>query len=290
MRAVVAIANGKGGVGKSTAAVSLGHAAALLGAKTLVVDLDGTTHTVTTLVDHEPVVVDGRIVNMSDLMLTEAPVPIAAVTCSSAWGFDVAPIDSRLTSRWLEQTPGVEYRLRSVLEDHGYDLVLLDVPPGLGLVSHNALAAADSVIIPVFPDASSLEALGEFYFGQDVTVAGVATRKPSTIDQIRKHFNPSLEVAGIIVTAMENTNNARHHVAELRQTLGGLVWEPLVSRYTAVRDAETLRVPVATLTAEQGGGVGSRRIASAYRELAARLLSYVGVSGEPATASSAQVS
>jgi chromosome partitioning protein len=242
-----AIANQKGGVGKSTIALCLAVAFKDTGARTLVIDMDPQAMA-TKFLGVEPA--DGT---MAEVLC--AGWDAAKILQASRWGVDLLPSDISLAR--LEtaggREPGQEVLLREALHDvHGYDVVLIDCPPQLGLLAINALVAATRLVVVTEPSFAALQGLTDLLH---------------TYELVRRRLNPGLQLAGVIVNVMDHTREARQRVAELREHLGEeVVWEPFVPRRALIREALGRgEAP------QRSGGAGAREIAAVFDALAARM-------------------
>ena len=227
---VISIANQKGGVGKTTTAINLGTALAAVGEETLVIDLDPQGNASTGLgidrADRHVSTYDllkGR--NLSDVVM-KTSVP-------RLW---VAPSTDDLMGMEAELL-GVSDRtfcLRRALESHiGIDpffsYILIDCPPSLNILTLNAMAASDSVIVPLQTEFFALEGLSQLL---------------RTIDQIKDSLNPSLIVQGIIMTMYDPRNNlSQQVVSDARENLGDLVYRTLIPRNVRVSEAPSFGKP-----------------------------------------------
>ena len=276
---VWAIANQKGGVGKTGVALGVAHAAARQGAKTLVVDMDSQA-TATGIVEPVLMKADGQDLTMADIMLASGIFPIAEVVVPTKWGFDIAPTDIRLARREEGGEVGIEFRLREVLAGNDYDVVLVDCPPSLGILTKNSLIAADHVLIITEPAYASMRGIQHLYLGEEIVELGRPVHKPSTIETIQRNYNQNLTVAGVVVNKVESTSDARFHIEEVTGVFGDLVWEPMIPKRVAMADSASRHVPLTELP--QGRG-GARELVSVLDELAKRLLA---AQGPPVTAPS----
>jgi chromosome partitioning protein len=230
---VLAVSNQKGGVGKTTTAINLGTALAAIGEKVLIVDMDPQGNASTGLgVPRETrritiydVVVDGRSIH-------DAAVP------TSVPGLDIIPADADMSGVEIElsQADRRSYRLRDALEkqaDAGhtpYDYVLIDCPPSLNLLTLNAMAAADGVLVPLQCEFFALEGL---------------TQLMKTIDMVRQSMNPSLEIQGLVLTMYDRRNALSGQVAaDVRSHFGDKVYEAVIPRNVRVSEAPSFGKPV----------------------------------------------
>ena len=266
---VFAVVNQKGGVGKTAVTLGLACAIARLGAKTLIVDLDPQS-TATGVVEAEfKHSKAGTEVSMTTLMLADAVLPVRSVVVPTKWGFDIAPSTITLAKREQARVAGIEYRLRLILEDNGYDIVLVDCSPSLGLLVDNALIAADQVLIVAAPSYASMRGLRDLYLGEEIEVEGEKVHRDSTIETIKKYYNNDLQVAGVIANMVDGTNDAKNHLEELRKVFGDTVWTPSIPRRIAMANSNTRHVPLHELSPSEGG---ARSVVLALEVLAKRLL------------------
>jgi chromosome partitioning protein len=248
---VVALANQKGGVGKTTTAINLGAALAERGCQVLLVDLDPQANTSSGLG------VDPRRARLSvyELLLGEARVDEVALA-SSVPGLFLVPSTPALAGAEIELAamPERELRLRNGLADlaGGYGLVLIDCPPSLGLLTLNALAAATEMLIPMQSEYFAMEGLGHMLYTQRL---------------VRVNLNPELELGGILVTQFDGrTALAWQVLAELRRTYPDTVFRTLIPRNVRVSEAPSHGLPVTTYDPACRGAI-------AYRQLAEEVLS-----------------
>jgi chromosome partitioning protein len=251
MGVVYAIANQKGGVGKTTTAVNLAASVADAGYPTLLVDLDPQCNATVALglaKDSSPNVYDSL---SGDLRLADAAVP------SGHERLDIVPSTVALAGANVElpRMPGSETRLRERLGDvrERYLFTLLDCPPSLGPLTVNALVAADKVMIPVQTEYFALEGLAQLL---------------DTLSLIQRELNPRLTVAGLILTMHDGrTRLARDVEREVRQHFPELVFETVIPRNVRLGEAPSFGVPVTRHAPTSAGSAAYLRLA---KEVAAR--------------------
>ena len=223
MRHIVAVCNQKGGVGKTTTTYHLARAAIRRGMRVLLVDLDPQAN-LTMIATAAPVARDS--VSMADVLSPRAGEQLVDVTVPGMWkGLDVAPAIEHTLAGVRDELVGIsvgrEARLRKALAGVEYDLVLIDCPPELGLLTINGLAAATDAV--VISHAKLFSAQG---------TAGIL----DTINTVREHYNPQLRFAGVIVNAHEaHTITGRERLDELRAAVP--VLEPVIPKRAPINDA-----------------------------------------------------
>jgi chromosome partitioning protein len=243
---VIAIANQKGGVGKSTTAVSLGAALADLGFRVLVVDLDPQGNASTGLgIRHE-----AREITVYDVIVSEAdvddaivPTPVKHLAAIPST-IDLAGAEIELVSQFSRETR-LKKALGSVREGK-YDFILLDCPPSLGLLTINALTAAEELIVPIQCEYYALEGLGQLL---------------RNVSLVQQNINPGLRLSGIVMTMFDpRTKLSEQVVDEVRRYFGDLVYDVIIPRTVRLSEAPGFGQPITVYDPKSKG-------AASYREL-----------------------
>jgi chromosome partitioning protein len=248
---IIACANQKGGVGKTTTVVNLATYLALAGDTVLVVDLDPQGNTTSGFgldrgqVPHsiyEAIIEDA---NLSDL-IAETMIP----------GLSIVPSSISLAGAEVELAPlpQRERRLARILTDQvsSYDYIILDCPPSLGLLTVNALTAADAVVIPIQCEYYALEGLSQLI---------------ATINLVRNHLNPDLAIKGVVLTMYDPRTNLSAEVdAEVRKHLGSAVFETVIPRSVRLSEAPSYGLPIALYRPDSKGAEAYSLLAAELRE------------------------
>lgn len=247
---IMAIANQKGGVGKTTTAINLGTALAAVGKKVLLVDIDPQGNASTGL----GIEAERRGGGTYSVLIGGAPI-LQAVVRTSIPGLSVAPSTMDLIGAELEliDVQDRESRLKRALDVAApdYDYILIDCPPALGLLTLNAFVAADAVLVPLQCEFLALEGLSQLV---------------RTIERVQRTFNPKLNLQGIVLTMYDPRNNLSSLVADdVRSYFGDKVYDTVIPRNVRVSEAPSHGKPVLLYDMRCSG-------AQAYIHLAGEML------------------
>ncbi|GAA3787092.1 ParA family protein [Qipengyuania pelagi] len=248
----IAIANQKGGVGKTTTAINIATAMAATGWKTLLVDLDPQGNASTGL----GIPNSARTVSSYDLLLQEATLDQAAQR-TDVPGLDIVPATQDLSGAEVELV-GVEDRTarldQAISARSGYDICFIDCPPSLGLLTLNALGAADTLLVPLQCEFFALEGLSQLL---------------QTVERVQERFNPDLGIVGVVLTMFDRRNRLTDQVADdVRDCLGKLVFESVIPRNVRLSEAPSHGLPALIY---DHACPGSRAYIALARELIGRL-------------------
>ena len=226
---VIALANQKGGVGKTTTAINLATALAAIRQRVLIVDLDPQGNASTGI----GIPKAKRAVNSYHVLIQQTPLR-DAIQPTEIPGLDIVPSGIDLSGAELELVDMArrEYRLKETiaLGTAGYDYVFIDCPPALGLLTVNALAAADAVLVPLQCEFFALEGVSHLVH---------------TIERVKKTINPALEIQGIVLTMFDKRNNLSDSVAnDVRGHFGEKVYKTVIPRNVKVSEAPSYGRPV----------------------------------------------
>ena len=248
----VAIANQKGGVGKTTTAINIATAMAATGWKVLLLDLDPQGNASTGIGVHAA----DRTTSSYDLLVDQMPLS-QCIMPTKIPGLDIIPATVDLSGAEIELV-GVENRtdrLRTALAgEHGYDIAFIDCPPSLGLLTLNALCAADTLLVPLQCEFFALEGLSQLL---------------QTVERVQQRFNKDLGIVGIVLTMFDRRNRLTDQVADdVRSCLGNLVFEAVIPRNVRLSEAPSHGLPALVYDHTCSG---SRAYMALARELITRL-------------------
>ncbi len=247
----IAIANQKGGVGKTTTAINMATAMAATGWRTLLIDLDPQGNASTGL----GVDANARPVSSYDLLVDELPLD-QAVLHTNIPGLDIVAATVDLSGAEIELVNVEERtaRLSRALRQHrDHDICFIDCPPSLGLLTLNALSAADTLLVPLQCEFFALEGLSQLL---------------QTVERVQQRFNPRLDIIGVALTMFDRRNRLTDQVSDdVRDCLGTLVFDTVIPRNVRLSEAPSHGLPA--LVYDQAC-VGSRAYMSLARELIGR--------------------
>jgi chromosome partitioning protein len=246
MGRVIAVANQKGGVGKTTTVMNVGAALAERQKRTLLIDLDPQA-SLTSSFGLEPHALEQTIYNV----LTRSDLPVAAVIHAVRPYLSIVPSNIDLAAAEVELVSAIgrEYVLRDAIKGirPRYDFILIDTSPNLGLLTVNALTAADEVIIPIVCEFLAMRAIS--------VLAHIVSR-------VKSRLNPNLRVLGILGTMYDTrTIHTRQMLAELRTHFGDKVFDAVVSKSIRFAEAPAVHKPILEYASKHPGAEAYRYVA-----------------------------
>ncbi|MBV6421780.1 MAG: Sporulation initiation inhibitor protein Soj [Ignavibacteriaceae bacterium] len=259
MTKIIAIANQKGGVGKTTTAINLSSLLAAAEMKTLLIDIDPQSNSSSGLsvVKHSPSVYEVLVgnENIKDAII-ESFMPY----------LDLLPSNINLVGAEIEmvELPKRETILKESLQEisERYDYILIDCPPSLGLLTLNALTAADSVLIPVQCEYFALEGLGQLL---------------NTINIVKQYYNSKLTIEGVLLTMFDTRLRLSHQVAdEVRKYFGEKVYNTVINRNVRISEAPSFGKPIIHYDAVSTGAQNYMALAAEVIERNSKSINTVG--------------
>jgi len=246
----VAIANQKGGVGKSTTAINLGAALALQGERILLVDLDPQGNATSGLG------IDRGSIDESvyDILVSEVPAE-DVIEPSSVRNLHVIPATIDLAGAEIElvSTFSREQRLRNALKNLGsdYDFIIIDCPPSLGLLTINAMTAADEVLVPIQCEYYALEGVGQLL---------------RNVGLVTSNLNPALRVEGVVMTMFDGrTNLASEVVDQVRAHFQETAYDTIIPRTVRLAEAPSFGEPIEAFDEMSRGAIAYRELGREFR-------------------------
>ena len=249
---IIAVANQKGGVGKTTTAINLAASLALVGKPIILIDLDPQCNATTGL-GIDP---DDRETSMYEVLLRQAPLETTVVTTGVS-GLDLVPSSPDLSSADVElagrESPALA--LRSAISGIGKlnpspEFVLIDCPPALNMLTVNALSASDSVLVPLQCEYYALEGLSRLIL---------------TIRHIREKLNPELRIQGVVLSMHDRRIRLSQQVErDARENLGTLVYETVIPRNVRLSEAPSFGLAVSQYDAKSTGNIAYQQLAQEF--------------------------
>jgi chromosome partitioning protein len=243
---IITVANQKGGVGKTDLCVNLASYLAQRGKKVLVLDIDPQANTTEYLSGRPHKGDSSRLLADDTTRLRDVAVP------TRVKNLYLVPGSQKLSAAQVEimNDPGMQFKLKRKVKNHGYDFVLIDTPPSLGMLTVNALTASDSVLVPV-------------------QVHYLATRGVeqlmSTVNMIKKEINPGLSVRGYVLTMHDRRNNLTNRVErDVREAYGREVFDTVIPINVDLAEAPRNNMPIMLYNKESRGAYAYQRLAEEF--------------------------
>ena len=255
MAKIIAVANQKGGVGKTTTAVNLSSCVAQLDKKVLLIDLDPQGNATTGLGINK----NETEISSYEVLINETPMAEAVVATQQETLF-LCPSSIKLAGAEVELVSAIsrENKLKDALEavKDDYDFIFIDCPPSLGLITLNALTAANTVLVPIQCEFYALEGLSQLM---------------NTVELVKKHLNKTLDVEGVVMTMFDaRTNLSIEVVEEVRRHFGNKVYNTIIPRNIKLSEAPSYGLPIILYDERCKGAEAYMQLAEEFVEVSER--------------------
>ena len=243
---IITVANQKGGVGKTDMTVNLAASLSAMGKKVLLIDMDPQANATKYVLGTDPKLTSSDLLLREDLELSRV------ATATGVPNLSVVAANTNLNAAQIEMIsdPGMQFKLKRKLGKHGYDFVLIDTPPSLGMLTINALTASDAVLVPV----------QVHYFAID----GV-DKLVNTIEMLKKDINPGLEVLGYVMTMHDKRNSLTKEIEKIvKQKFGKDVFNTSIPVNVDLAAAPNSHLPITLYSKESRGAHAYSRLAKEF--------------------------